>query len=430
MNTRITVNASETDIIRAREALLTGYGGIDSKRPTAWAQYGYTEHPSFDQFLRAYERGGAGHGAVHRLLDKCWEMRPTIRPQGANSDTITPLQRQIDDVMTAARVWPALRDLDRRNMVGRYAALIYRVADSKPLRDPMDRAQKLVAVVPVWESQLRVTVWDTDEASVRYGMPVMYQYQSQPVSQVDTQAQPVTWTDVHHTRVQIMAEGGVGDMFAGVPLLKAGFNSLVDIEKISGGSGESFLKNSARTLVFEYDPSASVVTNYNADGTVSTPAAAHEEQARKLNTNQDSSVVIQGGKASTLQTSVSDPTGAFQLAANLFSASVQIPFTVLFGQQTGRLASDQDQKDFAARCKSRQINELTPMLTEFIERMQAAGIIATGAFEVVWPDLLAESDTEKLNKLDKMTAALERAARAGVLDLFSADEMRAVIGMK
>ena len=298
--TKMIVNASETDIIRAREALLTGYGGLDAKRPTAWAQYGYTENPTFDQFLRAYERGGAGHGAVHRLLDKCWGMRPTIRPPGANEDTITPLQKQIDDVMAAANVWPALRDLDRRNMVGRYAGLIYRVADSKPLRDPMDRAQKLVAVVPVWESQLRVTVWDADEASPRYGMPVMYQYQSQPVNQVDTQAQPSTWTDVHHTRVQIMAEGGAGDMFAGVPLLKAGFNSLVDIEKISGGSGESFLKNSARTLVFEYDPAASVVTNYNADGTVSTPAAAHEEQARKLNTNQDSSVVIQGGKASTL----------------------------------------------------------------------------------------------------------------------------------
>ena len=427
---KMIVNASETDIIRAREALASGYGGLDAKRPTAWAQYGYTEDPTFSQFLRAYERGGAGHGAVHRLLDKCWEMRPAIRPPGANKDTITPLQKQIADVMTAAKVWPALRDLDRRNMVGRYAALIYRVADSKPLREPMDRAQKLVSVVPVWESQLRVTMWDTDESSPRYGMPIMYQYQSQPVGQVDTQAQPVTWVDVHHTRVQIMSEGGVGDMFAGVPLLKAGFNSLVDIEKISGGSGESFLKNSARTLVFEYDPSASVVTNYNADGTVSDPAAAHEEQARKLNTNQDSSVVIQGGKASTLQTSVSDPTGAFQLAANLFSASVQIPFTVLFGQQTGRLASDQDQKDFAARCKSRQINELTPMITEFIERMQAAGIIAPGPFEVVWPDLLAESDTEKLNKLEKMTAANERAAKSGMLELFSREEMRAVVDMK
>lgn len=59
------------EISRARREFL-GSLGLDAKRATAWIQYGYSEHVSFEMLYAAYERGGAGHGAVHRLLDVCW----------------------------------------------------------------------------------------------------------------------------------------------------------------------------------------------------------------------------------------------------------------------------------------------------------------------------------------------------------------------
>ena len=62
----------------------------------------------------------------------------------------------------------------------------------------------------------------------------MYQYRTRQVAVADTMGRPETWLDVHPSRVQILAEGSVGDMFDGVPMLRAGFNALVDIEKISG----------------------------------------------------------------------------------------------------------------------------------------------------------------------------------------------------
>jgi hypothetical protein len=36
-----------------------------------------------------------------------------------------------------------------------------------------------------------------------------------------------------------------------------------------------------------------------------------------------------------------------------------IPFTILFGQQTGRLASDEDKTDWAIRCNTRRWGFLT-----------------------------------------------------------------------
>lgn len=429
----ITVNTTDYEIRRAREELAGSLGSLDAKRPAAWQQYGYKQTLDFADFLTAYERGGPAHGAVHRILDKCWQALPRIKKPEA--DDPGPWEKKVSATLKAIGAWAKLRDLDRRNMVGHYAALIYRVADGKKLYEPLERASKLVDLVPVYESQIRVESWDLDENSEHYGTPTMFSIETAPPTQRNEQARPRTWLKVHPSRVQLLAEGAVGDNFLdGVPLLKAGFNHLVDLEKISGGSAESYLKNSARTLVLKFDAAASPQNiTQNPDGSASgkTVAEALEEKTRDLNRNIDSSIVTQGGDVTTLQTQQSDPEPSFLVAANLFAASVRIPMTILFGAQTGRLASDEDKADMIARCTSRQANELTPMLAQFVTRMQAAGIIEAGEFEIEWPPLDAPGDEEKFALMDKLTQAMERAFRAGLSEpLFDANELRAVAGFE
>lgn len=428
----MTVNTSDLEIRRAREALAGSLGVLDAKRPTAWLQYGYRETLTFTDFLNAYERGGAGHGAVHRILDKCWQEVPRIKKPGA--DTETPWETAVGKLLKAINGWQKLRDFDRRNMVGRFAGLIYRVADGQQLREPLLRGRKLVDLVPVYESQIRVTAWDSDQASENFGKPTMWQYRMRSPTEVDTQGAPDQWVEVHPSRLQILAEGSVGNFFDGVPLLRAGFNNLSDLEKIGGGSAESFLKNSARAVTLNFDPTASPqVITQNPDGSAGTKTVREVvgEQVDSLNRSIDSALVTQGATVSTLQTSVSDPEPSFNVAANLFSASVQIPMTILFGAQTGRLASDQDKADMIARCKSRQANELTPMLTELIERLQAAGLAEAGEFEIEWPALDAPGDVEKADLLGKMTGAMKQAFDAGMTEpLFDANELRGVMGFE
>lgn len=424
----LTVNTTDYEILRARQSL--AFGSLDAKRPTAWLQYGYQETLTFSHFLAAYERGGAGHGAVHRILDKCWQEMPRIKAPTSNKET--PWESAVKKVLQGINGWQKLRDFDRRNMVGRYAGLIYRVADGQPLREPLARGQRLVDLVPVYESQIKVTAWNSDPAAENFGTPAMWQYRMRPPGEADTQGAPDQWVDVHPSRVQILAEGSVGSFFDGVPLLKAGFNNLSDLEKISGGSAESFLKNSARAVTLNFSPEASpAVITQNPDGSASTKTVREVvgEQIDSLNRSIDSALVTQGATVGTLQTTVSDPGPSFTVAANLFAASVQIPMTILFGAQTGRLASDQDKADMIARCKSRQINELTPMLSELIRRMQAAGLIEAGEFEIEWPPLDAPGDDAKAAILGKMTSAMQQAFQAGLPEpLFDANELRGVMG--
>lgn len=428
----MTVNTSDLELIRARQENLMGLLGLDSKRPTAWLQYGYPQAVSFDELYRAYQRSGAAKGAVHRTLDKCWEKRPRIKQPGADKET--PWETKLARLLSSINAWQKLRDFDRRNMVGRYAGLIYRVADSVgSLREPLVRGQKLVDLVPVYESQLRVTEWDSDRNSPTFGQPRMWQYRVRDPKSPNEQAKPDDWADVHPSRVQILAEGSVGDDFQdGVPLLLAGFNNLIDLEKVAGGSGESFLKNSARavTINFEANASPQVITQ-NADGTPSgkTVRQVLGEQVDNLNRSIDSALVTQGATASTLQTTVADPMPSFEVAANLFAASVQIPFTILFGQQTGRLASDEDKADWNARCQSRRENELTPMLEQLVRRLQAAGLVDAGEFEIEWQPLDAPTEEARAKVLAVMTGAMKQHFEAGGAEpLFDRDELRKVMG--
>lgn len=414
---------------RARQALLPG--SLDNKRPMAWEQFGYPQTIQPEQLLSAYLRGGPGHGAIHHVLDKCWQEWPRVKLKA--SDEETPWETTLQQALEEVNAWPKLQDWDRRNMVGRYAGLILRVADDKPLREPVVKraGMRLVDVVPVYEHQLKVTAWESDPASPNYGQPTMWQYRRRNVDGTDKQGQPDQWQDVHPDRILILAEGSVGnDFFDGVPLLQPGFNALIDLEKISGGAAESYLKNSARTITYKFDTGADPERlTKNPDGSDSgrTLAQALEDKTRSLNTSIDASVAIQGGEVGTLQTTMHDPEGAWMVAANTFAASVRIPFTLLFGQQTGRLASDEDKAADNARCKARQRNLLTPAVTAFVRRLQAFGVVESSDFEVEWKPLDAPGDKEKAELAAKLAAINKDMVASGRNAPFSENEVRKVL---
>src|SRR5207253_2514448 len=104
-----------------------------------------------------------------------------------------------------------------------------------------------------WESQIKPGNFDTDTMSETYGEPVNYQFNEQPVGDDGTYG-PVRSVTVHPDRVIILCEGSEDEnMLSGVPFLRAGYNKLLDLEKISGGSAEGFLKNASRQLGISFD---------------------------------------------------------------------------------------------------------------------------------------------------------------------------------
>jgi len=59
-----------------------------------------------------------------------------------------PGEKAAAKVLKSEQAFEKLRDFDRRNMVGRYTGLIYRVKDSKSLDLPLGKATALVDDIP------------------------------------------------------------------------------------------------------------------------------------------------------------------------------------------------------------------------------------------------------------------------------------------
>lgn len=407
-----------SDITTARLSLFNG-AGLDAKRATAWTSYGYKETLTFDDYNKAYSRNGAGFGAVHRVLDKCWQENPSVKI----GDNPAP---KVDAVFKRLRAWAKIRDMDRRNLIGRYAGLVAQVRDGRQWNEPADTGA-IEQLIPVSENQLEVAVWVTDIASARYGKPELYQYKEAGYFTPD--AEPARVITIHWTRVFVFAEGSQsGDMYDGVPFLRAGFNHLVNLEKVDGGSAEGYLKNASRQIVFQYDKDVDVTrTLKNAQGEATTVSEGLNDKVASLNKSIDSAIVMQGGTTEILSVAVPDPEPTWLINANEFACSVQLPFTILFGQQAGRLASDQDQRDYAARCKSRQNHTLAPMLEDLLAWLATFGEIEPAPYVIEWPDLMAQTDAEKLGNAKAMAEVNKSMAGTGV-EAFSVEEIRAAAG--
>lgn len=431
------VNALADAIGRQRMLYAHGPNG-NTKRTKLWDEFGYPETVNFDNYYRAYERNAVAHAAVHKLLDSCWTDNPTIIDGAKKKEAEETTDWEELTTKLLSKHWAKLKDADRRNLVGRYSAVLLQIKDGREWYQPVDRNvvkalgdKALVKLIPAWEAQIKPGNFDIDTQSDSYGQPVSYSFNEQPVGDDGTYG-IVRSVTVHPDRVIILCEGSEDEnMLAGVPLLRAGFNKLLDIEKTSGGSAEGFLKNASRQLGIEFSKETDInsLIKQAKDEGFDKLGDAMNDKIRRMNSGTDSALVMQAGQASVLSVAAADPTPTWTAAANEFSASIQCPFTIQFGQQTGRLASDEDKNEWAKRCNGRRWGFLTDYITRVIERFWALGIIeppTNGEVSLVWSDLLAPSEKEKIANMQAMADVAQKTQQAYGTPAVDANEVRAV----
>ncbi|HGS6496165.1 TPA: DUF1073 domain-containing protein, partial [Klebsiella pneumoniae] len=185
---QLAVNNLATEMRRANYLNAIGIGGGNTKRPTLYQEFGYPRTITFHDFYNMYRRNAAGFAVVHRLLDGCWQDYPVIvdGDEAQKAEKANAWEKKVTKFMK--KLWPKVKDADRRNMVGRYSALLLQVKDSKAWSDPVDTRlvkslgeSALVKLIPVWEPQLTVAEWDNDRQSETFGQPKMFNFNEQPV---------------------------------------------------------------------------------------------------------------------------------------------------------------------------------------------------------------------------------------------------------
>lgn len=101
----------------------------------------------------------------------------------------------------------------------------------------------------------------------------------------------------------------------------------------------------------------------------------------------------------------------------------------MFGKQTGNLASEEDKTAWANRCNGRRWGFQSDVITRVIERFWNVGIIeppASGEVSLVWSDLLAPSEKEKLANMAVMADVAQKTQQAYGTPAVDENEVRAV----
>lgn len=416
------------------------YGTGNTKRRRLYDEFGYPEVVGFDDFYRAYKRNAVARAAVKRIVENCWQDNPEIfegeKKKGKDQPDST-WDKQTNKFFK--KLWKNIKGADRRNLVGNYSALLVQLKDGGKWNESVNLAtvkslgeKALVRLIPVWEAQIDVSKWDDDPQSEQFGQPKMYQYTEMEVGA--DRGRPGRIIEVHPDRVFILAEGADDGGMDGESVLEAGYNKLLDIEKVSGGASEGFLKNASRQLNFSFSKDTNFSQLAKALGVSENELAdAMDDQVRRLNRNSDGAVVMQEGQVSVLSVQVADPEPTWRTALNEFCATLPIPVKILVGMQTGERASQEDMKDWAKTGNARRNGFLSEMIEGVVRWLVDLGLLAAPANDelyIEWSDLLAPSESDKIETMAKMADVASKSTSAFGRPVVSENEVREAGGMK
>lgn len=387
-------------------------GSLDTKRPRAWEEYGYPEVVSFDQLYTMWRRGGMAHGAVERIVDRCWSSNPWLlegtKKQDDKKETEWEVQQR--KYAKAIGLWPAFRDADRKRLVGGYSALLLEAPGewNTPLR-----GKTVLGVRAIWRSQLRPATYNTMNSDV----VTTWEYKSLDGRVI---------RKIHADRVFIL-----GDYADPLSFIEPAYNYLLNLEKICGGVAEGTLKNAARQLALEFAEGSSL-----SDLATSMNKNTEETQdllnnmAKDLNSGIDVLFALSGGKITPIVAQVPDPVGPNDVNVQQATAAWRIPAKILIGNQTGERASTEDKRDFDALCQGRNTTVVFPEIEAFFNHL--VRVRAFDQMPVEWmvygEDLTESSAAEKLANA-KTISEINKNGEAGG-PTFTADEIRTTAGFE
>jgi len=408
----LVASSTNSDLTRARSSLLSGNNETGDTLHQLGIDFGYPGILTFGLFWNMYRRFGIAKAVITIPPDLGWRTIPTI-------DGSEQFNTELESIAKRINLWSRLKGLDTRQRVGRYGGMYMRVRDGKDPSEPLEMlpgANALMEMVPLYESQLKVTTTDRDPRSDTFGQPAHYDFNGSTPGNRDDRS--VSAFNIHPSRIVIASEGADDGSIYGIPALEGVYNALMDLIKVSGASGEGFYKNAAQSIVFTLKDLAGAAQN--AD--LLKDFGENMDDFTRNRTNR--SLMTPGFDANTLESSLASPKDAFAIALQIVSAGSGISASMLVGNQTGKLAGDQDSESTLMMAQSRRENFQTTMTRDILDWMIEFGVLPRSEYEVEWDDLLAKSQDDKIGLSLKMADANSKNLIGGTI--FTVEEMREV----
>lgn len=391
-------------------------------KPQTWAMYGYPNEPVFDHYYALYERDGAARAVIQMPVKECWSGYPKICIDPANkNDAFEAEVLKLDKRISLFR---SMRGVDEIQRIGQYAALMIVIKDGRPLNMPIGRGE-VVQLKPLNEAQIKPTSWDSDNTSINYGQPTMYQVDENAIGDRDPHAGRST--EVHPSRLIFWAEGSNDGTIWGESALKPVLNSILCLDKIEGAGGTGFFRNSrgAQTVNFEGADLGKLQQLLGADKP-SDIMPKLNDMVDGLNKYGDAVVALMNAKMQTISITLPNPEQFAKLCWDKIAAGIGYPETIIRGSQTGERASNNDQSQAQKETNSRRMWFLDSAISRTIDRLIELGALSKSDYTIYWPQ---SGNAEMLKLLADATRGygVDIAKLAEIAgfdrDQFAADEL-------
>jgi len=357
--------------------------------------YGYPENLKHEHYQARIKRQDISKRIVEAYPKACWGDMPKIEDD-TETQELTEFEKSFIKLCKKLNLIKYIKNLDILAGWGHYSVLLIGVNDGQDFSKPLNlnnlNDDDILYLSPRTEHLARISEFEQDPRSKNYGKPLYYTIESGGYASNDGgQLMSSKTQQVHYSRVIHVAENALTNDVIGTPRLEPVYNRLIDLDKIIGGSAETFFLNSRGGLHLDIRD----VSNNFEDSEKEIVVKNMQDYTNSLTRF----IQTAGMDVEAINHNIADPKNHFDVLISLISATTEIPKRILLGSEQGQLASTQDFNNFQERVKKRQHNYceytiLRPIIDFFIN----AGVLPTpknNEYNVVWENLEAVDDLKK-----------------------------------
>jgi len=378
----------------------------------------YPRNLRIQDYIEQYTRNGVATRVISIYKEECWAMGQDIY-EDEDLETETDFEAAWREMNDTLNVISNLETADEISGIGGYGAILLGFSDGgvdTPVPglkedgtvDKRYKNNRLLYMRPLSQQHVRITKFETNTSSPRYGLPktysiglvnpeIMSSLIGTDVMSPETTMQ--SFKDVHWSRVIHLADNRTESNVFGTPRLQNVYNDCLNIKKVLGSAGQGFWSGGF--------PGLSIETHPNMES-VELDKKTTKQQVFKYIQGLQRFLLLEGLTAKSLAPQVTDPKSHYETHLGNICVTKGIPLRVFKGSEEAKLASSQDMRTWNKRLAKRQNSYLTPyVIREFFNRMFLVGALPQPAQLIIkWPDLNAPTENDRATTAQKITDSL------------------------
>lgn len=218
---------------------------------------------------------------------------------------------------------------------------------------------------------------------------------------------PIQFNVVHGERVMHIADSLLSNNLLGISKIQPIYNDLLDLIRVNGAAAQSFRFNARGGL--NLCATQNKIEGYGYQGVSEEEQNKFKDQWEAYLYGKNRLLTTEGFEIKPIEFKTPSQEKQAEEYKQNIAAATGIPARILFGNEAGKLASDEDRKMFDALVSARQNGYCTQKIRLFLDPLIKNKVIpapSSGSYAVKFPRLQVREDMQESTIFSEVTTAL------------------------